>query len=141
MVINNSSWFRRSTAALKQLALVATCCVCLSVIGQTDSATFSASNCSLQQLELPRELVSGKDHFKVSTETTCNQEGYKLKIYNQWGEEVFSSADFLNSISWSGIHLESGRPLSPGNYFYIIEEQNETVTRQRNGFIRLISAI
>lgn len=43
--------------------------------------------------------------------------GSTLAIYNRWGDEVYSSENYIND--WEGTHLEEELPI--GTYFYVLK--------------------
>ncbi|MGB0429931.1 MAG: gliding motility-associated C-terminal domain-containing protein, partial [Bacteroidia bacterium] len=46
-------------------------------------------------------------------------ESVDLKVYNRWGQEVYSSNDI--TFNWDGTNLKNGRNLNTGTYFYVCE--------------------
>ena len=54
-----------------------------------------------------------------------------VRIYNQWGDEVFSSEDYQND--WDGMY--NGEPLPDGTYYYILNITSTGLEEQ--GFITL----
>ncbi len=55
----------------------------------------------------------------------------ELRIFNQWGDEVFHAAPYHND--WEGVYL--GKPLPDGTYFFLFR-QNKTLDYQR-GYITI----
>ena len=47
----------------------------------------------------------------------------KIHVYNRWGNEVFSSADYNNN--WNGTSGSSGNALPAGSYFYQIDQNGD----------------
>lgn len=50
-----------------------------------------------------------------------NRPGYSVKVFNRYGEVVFSSAGY--TVPWNGTYR--GRKLPPGVYYYVFETHNE----------------
>ncbi|MHA6280962.1 HYR-like domain-containing protein [Salinimicrobium sp. CAU 1759] len=62
------------------------------------------------------------DEFKVGRDLDCGFT-YSLKVFNRWGNEVFSSNNYTGG--WDGTSSSSvtGDQLPSGTYFYIVEIQ------------------
>lgn len=55
----------------------------------------------------------------------CFIESIELKVFNRWGELVFTSTD--PNINWDGNNL-NGKPLPPGTYYYTCQAFEQRVT-------------
>jgi gliding motility-associated-like protein len=60
----------------------------------------------------------------------CLQDN-ELTIFNQWGDQVFHSEPYLQN--WDG--TDSGNPLPPGTYFYVLKYNSSAVKENKTGFI------
>jgi len=58
-----------------------------------------------------------------------NHPGSKVKVFNRWGQQVFTSDDYANE--WSG-RSDNGKELPDGTYFYVLNLGNE---RTYNGHV------
>ncbi|TVR82428.1 MAG: hypothetical protein EA409_05160 [Saprospirales bacterium] len=57
------------------------------------------------------------DAFIISCLASGEYPNNKLRIYDQWGSELFRASPYRND--WEGTH--NGRPLPNGNYFYVMD--------------------
>ena len=63
-----------------------------------------------------------------------------ITIFNRWGQQVYSGNEV--EINWDGVDQNTGKPLSPGAYFYVADvtflrlKENETTTI--SGLIHII---
>ena len=64
----------------------------------------------------------------------CQLSGYKLNVYNRYGQLVFSSADI--SKKWDG--SLNGSPQDTGNYVYFCEYQIGPLKKFKKGFVVLL---
>jgi gliding motility-associated-like protein len=55
-----------------------------------------------------------------------------VKIFNRWGQEVYSSRGYYNA--WDG--TTNGKPLPFGTYYYVINLNNNT--RPLGGWVALV---
>ncbi|WP_156877199.1 gliding motility-associated C-terminal domain-containing protein [Salinimicrobium terrae] len=62
------------------------------------------------------------DNFEVGKGIDCGFI-YTLKVFNRWGNEVFSSNNYTNNWDGTSINSVSGDQLPSGTYFYIVEIQ------------------
>lgn len=53
--------------------------------------------------------------------TGCEYEYMNVKIYNRWGNEVYSSIDYPNQGKWTGLWDKNDNEVPDGTYFYIVE--------------------
>ncbi|HPQ22424.1 MAG TPA: gliding motility-associated C-terminal domain-containing protein, partial [Saprospiraceae bacterium] len=57
------------------------------------------------------------DNFVIPCLDDIRFSDNSIKIFNQWGDEVFSAKDYQNN--WDGTY--GAKPLPSGTYFYIVE--------------------
>ncbi len=92
--------------------------------------------------ELPNIFTPNGDNFNeiVIPFPYKYVEGVDFKIYNRWGQLVYTTND--RNINWDGMHMITKLPCSSGVYFYscTIKEKrlNGIENRLINGFIQLI---
>jgi gliding motility-associated-like protein len=95
-------------------------------------------NCivSLPNAFTPQNSNGVNDNFKIKT--TCEDEFsfYEFKIFNRWGEKVFTSTNFKEG--WDGTYKNSKAEI--GIYVYYLEYvKNGTTTKETiNGIVTLI---
>lgn len=70
---------------------------------------------------LPNVFTPNGDGVNDTFEAFPNQyvEGFKIYIYNRWGQEVYSSAD--PNFAWNGRFGGTGAECPDGVYFYVVE--------------------
>lgn len=87
--------------------------IAVSGIAQTSD---QSSGC-LDSLEIPSSFTpngDGKNDF-FTIQFPCTPEDFSIRIYNQWGEEIYKSWSHL--FSWSG-STDKGDLFPAGVYFY-----------------------
>ncbi len=57
------------------------------------------------------------DKFRIIAQDECPISGYRLYVYNRWGQRVFSSDDPFKG--WDG--TQGGQPVNAGVYMYSVE--------------------
>lgn len=73
--------------------------------------------------------------FLLSTDA-IESEGYLMRVFNRWGEEVFSSND--NTIGWDG-RMKNGNFAPQGTYIWVLNYRDVTdVTREQKGTVTLV---
>ena len=77
------------------------------------------SNCITEDFFVPNMITpngdGANDFFQIEADSDFQVKW--LRIYNRWGEMVFSTTDLSNQ--WDGSHR--GKPLNPGVYVYYLE--------------------
>lgn len=105
------------------------CCISPKVTGRyvraiNDGCTTSADTAFLKVLEcddcliIPTAFTPNNDgHNDVfSVKSRCPLTSYTLRIYNRWGQEVFTASDI--SARWDGTY--KGADAQLGDYYYLI---------------------
>jgi gliding motility-associated-like protein len=72
------------------------------------------------------------DYFRISNEGLME---FSLKIYNRWGRLLFETEN--PEALWDGTG-KSGKPATPGTYFYILKAQSPLNNFSETGAITLI---
>jgi gliding motility-associated-like protein len=74
-------------------------------------------------------LIEGADDPCITNAT--------LTIYNRWGDIIYSTNNYQNSIAWNGLFNNSGQDATSGTYFFLYSyTQNET-QKQLQGCVEL----
>lgn len=71
------------------------------------------------------------DKFVIPCFNTGQYQNNQVKIFNQWGDEVFGAQPYENN--WSGTYL--GEQLPVGTYFYIVDIGDDS--KPLNGFLMI----
>ena len=76
------------------------------------------------------------DQFEIGLDIDCGFT-YNVKVFNRWGNEVFTSNNYQNN--WDGTSNKSfsGDQLPSGTYYYIVEINNQTGIAPIQGYIYL----
>lgn len=104
----------------------------------TDKVTVTQHSCSTCKMQIPTAFSPNGDKINdlFKPITTCSVNFYEFRIYNRWGELVFSTNDALQG--WNGVYKGMEQPL--GTYVYYAETQfvNETVKQAQQGNVTLV---
>lgn len=83
----------------------------------SDSARISMEYCDCYA-QMPNAFSPNgdglNDWFAPMVDPNCPTQGYRLTIYNRFGERIFHTSDVLKG--WDGFH--KGHPVDAGVYFY-----------------------
>jgi gliding motility-associated-like protein len=82
-------------------------------------------------LNVPNVITPNEDNINDVFDITGLQPNTSLSIRNRWGNVVYETVDYQND--WMGDDL-SGKRLSPGTYFYVLENNGELL---KQGFVVL----
>lgn len=112
------------------------------------SDTLCAENCP-RYYDLPNTFTPNGDGkndlftpFKHRTIWFIDR--IELKIFNRWGQQVFSTTDPM--INWDGKHETTGEKLPDGNYQYVLEiyelQSKGVVKREKTtyGYVNILSS-
>ncbi|MDE6308013.1 MAG: gliding motility-associated C-terminal domain-containing protein, partial [Bacteroidales bacterium] len=85
------------------------------------SETVYADNRSCFTYRLPNVFTPNGDGYNATFRALPNQyvEGFRIDIYNRWGNPVFSSGD--PKFEWNGRMGGDGKDCPDGVYFYVVE--------------------
>lgn len=79
----------------------------------------TVNECNEQSVFVPNVFSPNNDNN--NDVFTVTLEGYtleKLQVFNRWGDKVFETNDA--STSWNGDHMRTGKPVTAGTYYYLI---------------------
>ena len=76
------------------------------------------------------------DLFEIGLDVDCGF-SYNVKIFNRWGNEVFSSRNYQNNWNGTSSNAFSGDKLPSGTYYYIVEINNQNGIAPIQGYIYL----
>jgi len=86
-------------------------------------------------LDIPNVFTPNEDnkndYFTIGY--NFSPEGYKITIFNRWGNTVFEANDI--KYSWDG--KTNGEYCSTGVYYYVIQYNKNSKTETLNGFLHL----
>ena len=71
------------------------------------------------------------DNFVIPCFNTGEYQDNEVKIFNEWGDEVFGAKPYQNN--WNGTY--EGKPLPVGTYFYIVDIGDDS--KPLNGFLMI----
>lgn len=93
-----------------------------------DLEILEVSPCNFQDILLVNAFTPDgdgiNDLLKIEGLEYC--EGISIRVYNRWGQEVFSMENYDNS--WRGVN-NKGQKLPQGTYIYVLEWKNEGINR------------
>jgi len=116
--------------------------VAVNTEGCDDSVTHCIEISGQSFLQVPQAFTPNgdgvNDYFTVYGK---NLSSYQIRIYNRWGEEVYSSSDLseLNNLSrgWNGTY--KGKLQGPASFTWVIKAVDEAGnTINKNGYVILI---
>ncbi|NND77143.1 MAG: T9SS type B sorting domain-containing protein, partial [Flavobacteriales bacterium] len=74
------------------------------------------------QIQLPNIFTPNEDALNVDFTTFKDTDfcirQFDMKLYNRWGNVVYSATD--KDFKWDGIHQDTEQEVAPGVYYYII---------------------
>lgn len=99
-----------------------------------DSVRIEFLKCINDKFFIPNVFTPNDDGVNDLFDITglCIKNDYKLTIFNNWGQEMFSTTD--RNKSWNGKVLKNGLAASSGVYYYILLMDAEA----HKGFVHLI---
>ena len=116
--------------------------VAMNTEGCDDAVTHCIEIAGQSYLQVPQAFTPNgdgvNDYFTVFGQ---NLTGYQIRIFNRWGEEVYSSNDLneLNNLSrgWNGTY--KGKLQDPASFTWVIKASDGTGnTVEKNGYVILI---
>ena len=136
----NYSWSSGSTVASnanacpgKYLVTVTDANGCTALDSATVLLDATKGNC---ELHIYTMISPNNDGSNDSWQIDCilNYPGNHVAIFNRWGDRVWQGDDYNNTDrAWRGTN-QSGTPLPPGTYFYVLN----IITKELNGKIELV---
>jgi gliding motility-associated-like protein len=104
----------------------------LTVVNGVCPATEDEVKLLVHELEIPNSFTPNGDNIndKFVIRNLEHARSNNLKVFNSWGAEIFTAADYMND--WDGTNKDGG-PLSPDTYYYVLEINGE----MHSGFIVL----
>ncbi|MFT5859582.1 MAG: gliding motility-associated-like protein [Flavobacteriaceae bacterium] len=90
------------------------------------------------KLEVPQSFTPNDDQINdtYSIGTPCELSKFNFKVFNRWGNEVYSTDD--QYFSWDGSQNGTATNVSIGTYFYVCEFRYAYENYTLNGNIAVI---